>query len=248
MRECGDLGTMAWLLGLNSVLVAPLWEAGRAVGTINLYSKESAVYSHEHAAILERLTPTLGGALLSATAYPISNYSGIDSLTGLANAGQILTHLSAEVERARAENATVSCVYIDIDHFHTVNTRLGHSTGDRLLLSFSRAIHDCFEAGQLLGRLGDDQFVGVLYGVSPERLNSFVKKLKMTVREEGHGSGTFPASITISVGTATFPTEVSSFESLLVLGSQRSFLEKIGRVTMEPQFVSTPVPTRTSGV
>jgi diguanylate cyclase (GGDEF)-like protein/putative nucleotidyltransferase with HDIG domain len=248
MRECGDLGTMAWLLGLNSVLVAPLWEAGRAVGTINLYSKESAVYSHEHAAILERLTPTLGGVLLSAGIYPIANYSGVDPLTGLANASQILTYIASEVERARAENGTVSCVYIDIDNFRVVNARLGHSSGDRLLLSFSRAIHDCFEDGQLLGRLGDDQFVGVLYGVTPERLASFVKKLKMTVREEAHGSGSFEASITISVGTATFPTEVSSFEALLVLSNQRSFLEKIGRVTLEPHFVSTPVPTGTSAV
>jgi diguanylate cyclase (GGDEF)-like protein/putative nucleotidyltransferase with HDIG domain len=248
MRECGDLGTMAWLLGLNSVLVAPLWEAGRAVGTINLYSKESAIYSHEHAAILERLTPTLGGALLSAGVYPISDYSGVDPLTGLPNASQILTYLGSEVERARAENGTVSCVYIDIDNFRIVNSRLGYSSGDRLLLSFSRAIHDCFENGQLLGRLGDDQFVGVLYGVSPERLNSFVKKLKMTVREEAHGSGSFQASISISVGTAMFPMEVSSFEALLVLSNQRSFLEKISRATLEPQFVSTPVPTGTSAV
>ncbi len=248
MRECGDLGTMAWLLGLNSVLVAPLWEAGRAVGTINLYSKESAIYSHEHAAILERLTPTLGGVLLSSGVYPISNYSGVDSLTGLPNASQILTYLSSEVERAREENSTVSCVYIDIDNFRVVNARLGYSTGDRLLLRFSRAIHDCFEGGQLLGRLGDDQFVGVLSGVSPERLNSFVKKLKTTVREEAHGSGSFEASISISVGTAVFPTEVSSFEALLVLSNQRSFLEKISRGTLEPQFVSTPVATGTSAV
>jgi diguanylate cyclase (GGDEF)-like protein/putative nucleotidyltransferase with HDIG domain len=241
MRECGDLGTMAWLLGLNSVLVAPLWEAGRAVGTINLYSKEAAIYSHEHAAILERLTPTLGGVLLSAGIYPIADYSGMDPLTGLPNASQTLTYLASEVERARAESGTVSCIYIDIDNFRIVNARLGYSSGDRLLLTFSRVIHDCFEQGQLLGRLGDDQFVGVLYGVTPERLNSFVKKLKMTIREAAHGS--FEASIMVSIGIATFPMEVSSYEALLVLSNQRSFLEKISRVTLEPQFVSTPVPT-----
>lgn len=196
--------------------------------------------------MLERLTPTLGGVLLSAGVYPIANYSGVDPLTGLANAGQILTYLASEVERARAENGTVSAIYIDIDNFRIVNARLGYSSGDRLLLSFSRAIHDCFEDGQLLGRLGEDQFVGVLYGISPERLNSFVKKLKMTVREEAHGS--FEASISISVGTATFPMEVSSYEALLVLSNQRSFLEKIGRVTLEPQFISVPVPTGTSAV
>jgi hypothetical protein len=62
----------------------------------------------------------------------------------------------------------------------------------------------------------------------------------MTVREEAHGS--FEASITVSIGTASFPTEVSSYEALLVLSNQRSFLEKIGRVTLEPQSFSTPVP------
>jgi len=240
MRESGDLGTMAWLLGLNSVLVAPLWEAGRAIGTINLYSKEQAIYSHEHAAILERLTPTLGGVLLRASMYPVNDNGGVDALTGLANAGQVLTHLAAEVERARADSATVSCVYLDIDNFRLVNARLGYSAGDRLLLTFSRTIHDCFEDWQFLGRLGDDHFVGVFYGVTPEQLNYFVKKLKTSVRDEARGG--LEASITISVGTASFPTEVSSAEALLVLSNQRSFLEKLSHATVEMQSTPTPVP------
>lgn len=243
MRECGDLGTMAWLLGLNSALVTPLWEGGRAVGTINLYSKESAVYSHEHAAMLERLTPNLGGVVLRAAAYPVGNITGVDPLTGLPNASQLLTHLASAVEQARAGRTSLSVIYIDIDNFGVVNARLGHSAGDRLLLTFSRAIHDCFEPGQLFARLGEDQFVGVLPGISPERLNSFIKNLKMTVREETHGS--FDIPIHISVGTAAFPSEVSSAEALLVLSNQRSFLEKLSRGTVEPQFAPIPVPAGT---
>jgi diguanylate cyclase (GGDEF)-like protein/putative nucleotidyltransferase with HDIG domain len=243
MRECGDLGTMAWLLGLNSALVTPLWEGGRAVGTINLYSKESAIYSHEHAAMLERLTPNLGGVVLRAAAYPVRDHSGVDALTGLPNAAQLLTYLATVVQGARAEQRTVSVIYIDIDNFSVVNARLGHGSGDRLLLTFSRVLHDCFENGELLARLGEDQFVGVLPGISPERLNSFIKKLKMTVREETHGS--FEIPISISVGTATFPNEVNSPEALLVLSNQRSFLEKLSRGAIEPQFAPVPVPIGT---
>ncbi len=243
MRECGDLGTMAWLLGLNSALVAPLWEGGRAVGTINLYSKESAAYSHEHAAMLERLTPTLGGVVLRAAAYPVHNISGVDPLTGLPNAAQLLTHLGSAVEQARADRTSLSVIYIDIDNFAVVNARLGHSSGDRLLLTFSRAIHDCFESNQFFARLGEDQFVGVLPGISTERLNSFIKKLKITVREETHGS--FEIPIHISVGTAVLPSEVNSAEAMLVLSSQRSFLEKLSRGTIEPQFAPLPVPVGT---
>jgi diguanylate cyclase (GGDEF)-like protein/putative nucleotidyltransferase with HDIG domain len=243
MRECGDLGTMAWLLGLNAVLVAPLWEAGRAVGTINLYSKESAVYSHEQAVILERLTPTLGGVLLRAGMYPVSEHAGADSLTGLADAGQILSYLASEVERARADNGTVSCVYIDIDNFRVVNARLGYAAGDQLLLTFSRAIHDCFEDWQFLGRLGEDHFVGVFYGMTPERLSSFIRRLKTTVRDELQVA--MEASVSVSVGSATFPTEVSSAEALLVLSNQRSFLEKISRATIDPQAASSALPLTT---
>ena len=243
MRECGDLGTMAWLLGLNSALVTPLWEGGRAVGTINLYSKESAVYSHEHAAMLERLTPNLGGVVLRAAAYPVHDYSGVDSLTGLPDAGQLLTQLALRVERARDEQSSVSVIYIDIDNFGVINARLGHGSGDRLLLTFSRAVHDCFENDQLFARVGEDQFVGVFSAISPERLNSFIKKLKMTVREETYGS--FEIPISISVGAATFPSEVSSPEALLVLSNQRSFLEKLSHGTLEPQFAPVLVTAGT---
>ncbi len=244
MRESGELGTMAWLLGLNSALVCPLWEAGRAVGTINIYSKAQAAYSYEHAAMMERLTATLGGVLLRAGAYESGDAGDIDRLTRLPTARHGLAGLSALVKEAGETGGTVSVVYIDVDNFRIVNSRLGYSRGDLLLRALCQALIDCFPDPDFLCRLGNDHFIGLLRNTSQAQLASLVKKLKLTVRERSRqdsasfDSAGFDAPLRISVGAASYPTEVASAEALLVLSSQRSYLDKISR---------SAIPAKTSG-
>ena len=87
-----------------------------------------------------------------------------DPLTGLAN---------RELVRQRLESALcadgghgVGLLFCDLDHFKSVNDRLGHEAGDQLLQQVSARLLRCVRDGDLLARLGGDEFVMVLRDAS----------------------------------------------------------------------------------
>ena len=61
--ETGELGRIARLEQWRDALIAPLWSAGRAIGTLNFYSKTAQTYTAHHARYLELMTANLGISL-----------------------------------------------------------------------------------------------------------------------------------------------------------------------------------------
>ena len=82
-----------------------------------------------------------------------------DNLTGLANRALFRNRLEHAVERRSAESIAV--LFIDLDDFKSVNDRLGHDAGDRLLALVAERLRACVRAADTVSRLGGDEF-GVL--------------------------------------------------------------------------------------
>jgi diguanylate cyclase (GGDEF)-like protein len=80
----------------------------------------------------------------------ITHQATHDDLTGLANRAQFTAALE------HADRGTV--FYIDLDEFKPVNDRLGHETGDRLLMAVADRLNGCTRAGDVVARLGGDEF------------------------------------------------------------------------------------------
>jgi diguanylate cyclase len=86
-----------------------------------------------------------------------------DPLTGLPNRRAFEEKL-AELERC---NATLSLAICDIDHFKRVNDNYGHAVGDRVLKAVAQTLKDnC--AGNLVARIGGEEFVVLFPGLEPE--------------------------------------------------------------------------------
>jgi diguanylate cyclase (GGDEF)-like protein len=88
-----------------------------------------------------------------------------DSLTGLANRTLFSTRLDAALA-ARADQAVVAVMLIDLDGFKEVNDTLGHHTGDSLLQKISVALVRAVGAHGLVARLGGDEFAIVIPNVT----------------------------------------------------------------------------------
>lgn len=78
-----------------------------------------------------------------------------DSLTGLANRARLLD----EMQRRRESEETMGLLFMDLDHFKTVNDALGHDIGDQLLVDVAIRLQDRAEAGDIIARFGGDEFV-----------------------------------------------------------------------------------------
>jgi diguanylate cyclase (GGDEF)-like protein/PAS domain S-box-containing protein len=90
-----------------------------------------------------------------------------DELTGLPNRAHLLEHLDLELQRARRSGSTVAAVLLDLDGFKSINDRFGHAVGDTALVWAATRLRSVVRAGDLLGRLGGDEFLVVLAGLPP---------------------------------------------------------------------------------
>jgi len=94
--------------------------------------------------------------------------AGTDELTGARRRGMGLEELQSEIGRARRHGTRLAAVYIDIDGLEAVNDSEGHIAGDRLLRSVANALRDRMRSYDLLMRVGGDEFVCVLPGITAD--------------------------------------------------------------------------------
>jgi two-component system, cell cycle response regulator len=85
-----------------------------------------------------------------------------DPLTGLANRRHVLAFVEAALARTRRRGDWMGLCYLDLDRFKPINDLYGHEAGDQVLLAVSRAIVRSVREGDLVGRVGGDEFVIVL--------------------------------------------------------------------------------------
>ncbi len=92
----------------------------------------------------------------------IQNLAYYDDLTGLPNRRYLMEQVERSFLHARQNDMVGALLFIDLDHFKTINDSLGHSTGDWLLQQASIRLNQLLRRGDLLVRLGGDEFVLLL--------------------------------------------------------------------------------------
>lgn len=91
-----------------------------------------------------------------------------DPLTGLANRAAFDKRL-ASLFATRPQSLPAALVAIDLDHFKPINDTAGHAAGDAMLKAVADAIRSCVRAGDLVVRIGGDEFALLLEHCPEER-------------------------------------------------------------------------------
>jgi diguanylate cyclase (GGDEF)-like protein/PAS domain S-box-containing protein len=131
-----------------------------------------------------------------------------DNLTGLYNQRHFHDRLAQEVSRARRQRQKLSLILIDLDHFKSVNDRMGHLAGDRLLREFGAALQSGIRRHiDTAYRYGGDEFVVLLPGQSAPRAAQVAARLA----KEGLKT-LAPCGAGLSYGVASLPKSGSTEE------------------------------------
>jgi len=140
--------------------------------------------------------------------------ASIDPLTGIPNLRGVETFATRAMRNARTTLEPLAVLAIDVDRFKSINDTHGHAAGDRVLQQLARACHDSMRDGDLLGRIGGEEFLAVLPRTRldhaldvAERLRNRVANLKLVdLPEDIHP--------TISIGAAEMTPDDADFDGL----------------------------------
>ncbi|WP_404345961.1 EAL domain-containing protein [Vreelandella aquamarina] len=145
-----------------------------------------------------------------------------DALTGLPNL-QLLTQLIQEsIQHAENRQLPLAVCALDIDHFQTINDRLGPQVGDALLTAFAQRISHLLFGDDVLARIGGDEFVLLLHHGVEE---TFFEKLLASIRQPLLIEGQ-TIYLTASLGITCFPDDHAQGDVLLRHANQAMYRAK----------------------
>ncbi|QXH43058.1 sensor domain-containing diguanylate cyclase [Pseudomonas sessilinigenes] len=142
-----------------------------------------------------------------------------DPLTGLPNRLMLEQRLSRALEQARLSQTRVALVFVDLNGFKAINDQYGHATGDQVLNVTARRLQGILRASDTVARIGGDEFVVILEGLSAgldlseeaRRIGEKIfSQLSPPVEVDSHRH-----SIGSSLGVAVFPDHGARMDQLL---------------------------------
>jgi diguanylate cyclase (GGDEF)-like protein/PAS domain S-box-containing protein len=173
---------------------------------------------------------------LKAVERQLTALARFDSLTGLPNRHQCNEKLAEAVDRARRNGKPLAVLFLDIDHFKSINDTLGHAEGDKVLQSFAHCLAANVRVTDTVARLAGDEFVIVLEGLnSVQEAEAVAGKIITAVRQNRPPAGS-AISVTTSIGIAFSSCHDLNAQQLLVHADRALYAAKSkGRDTYASQ-------------
>lgn len=196
MREFGEVTTSDeknWrpVLGATKVMVTAVIMAELAAFLI--YS----VIEPEN--LMRRLIVT--GVIASAVAFPIGYYitnqkrklaklsrelayiASMDQMSGLLNRSTFMHAVDEQLHTPKAGATAGSFLFVDVDHFKSLNDRFGHAVGDDTIKAIGEVIRDFKDQEVVAGRIGGEEFGVFVPNANKKAAISIAENLRRKVRK-----------------------------------------------------------------
>jgi two-component system cell cycle response regulator len=153
-----------------------------------------------------------------------------DPLTRVLNRRALLDRLTAEVDRARRFNSSLTLLLLDVDHFKQVNDTSGHLAGDSVLRQMGAVLEDAVRKVDIVARYGGEEFVVILPETASDGGIIFAERLRERIESMSFDVGIErPVHLTVSIGVATFPSpRVTTTEDFFARADEALYRAKSG--------------------
>ena len=164
------------------------------------WAERADASEHGLPAALAQLADVIGLALDAASSRRrLGSLALTDPLTGLANARAVRDRLEAEIAEIRRYGGRLVLAQIDLDRFKLINDVHGHAAGDAVLRAVGAALRENARAGDLVGRMGGEEFVWLMLHAETADAIIAAERLRRAIARTAPPGG---APVTASVGIA----------------------------------------------
>lgn len=137
-----------------------------------------------------------------------------DSLTGLLNHQSFVRAAMARMMSAQQDGVSHSVLFVDVDHFKSINDEFGHNIGDQCLRKIASICRASFRNGDLIGRMGGEEFAVFMSDADEEVAATLAKRLRAAVTT-AEVSGLPSKRLTVTIGVAACTSAEESVEPAL---------------------------------
>ncbi len=162
-----------------------------------------------------------------------------DPLTGVLNRRELHAVLDRQVQGGRRSDDTFSVLMIDLDHFKSINDRLGHEAGDSALAHVARVMTRSLREQDRVGRIGGEEFAAWLPGIGLDDALALAERLRLAVGEAPPEQIGHDVRLTVSIGVAQWAGEGEGAGKLLARADAALYRAKgLGRNRVEAASVA----------
>ncbi|HET8764253.1 MAG TPA: diguanylate cyclase [Rhodanobacter sp.] len=181
--------------------------------------------SLQHARRWQQLALSFGALLIALLSWlairqirmarRLRKIAATDPLTGIANRRSIEWRGQRLLDWAQAEGQPFAVALLDVDHFKLVNDQHGHQAGDAVLVRLAAVCRDALRQGDVIGRIGGEEFVLLLPGAGSEPARDVAERLRLAVAALKLDDVAPGLAVTISLGVTVSHAGDGEFGALV---------------------------------
>ncbi len=191
----------------GSFLSIPLKYKNSVIGVLNVSNDTPNSLTKKDIDFLTAICAQIAVVIENARLYEQTKELSItDDLTGLFNRRHMRAVLDKEWERSNRYSQPLSLLMIDLDLFKSYNDNFGHLKGDEALAILSQIIKMNIRGIDVPIRYGGDEFLIILPDTDTVGAMATAEKLRKAIADAFTYKNV--ATLTISIGAVTYPTEI----------------------------------------
>ncbi|CAJ1795738.1 sensor domain-containing diguanylate cyclase [Aeromonas veronii] len=179
---------------------------GLHIGSLCIVDRKPRVFGDKERRLFTDLASTVESELRAV------QMATIDELTGITNRRGFILLAERYLQHAYRTKRGLSLLFIDLNHFKSINDRFGHDVGDDALCQAASLINLIFRNADICARLGGDEYVVLLPETNMKNVDSINQRVIQTFNEFNKHSGkvyTLSCSIGVVEYDATTPPDLN---------------------------------------
>ncbi len=212
----------------RSIICVPLQSKHRVLGVIQLINCAMESFGEQEMFFLHALCDYAAIAIDNARSVEkIQELTITDDCTGLYNARHLYKTLEAEVYRSARFGYEFSVIFMDLDHFKSVNDTYGHLVGSKLLQEIGFKVKSQLRLIDYAFRYGGDEFVILLPQTDKNSAMVVAKRLQeMMRRTQFLSDDSLNLNVRCSMGLATYPEDAKSSHEIIRQADEMMYMVK----------------------